>query len=132
MKLNKNNAQLINKKVFTLHDDILVSLYFYRDSKKLLLNCLKSCDANRSYTICFFEVVGLQMSSCDFWGASECILDFEYIDTSPILIPILLDKWAKTPVLASTPTYSDVIEVLLTMSSGDTFRIACKSIEFKM
>ncbi len=66
-------------------------MYFNRRKKELHLILLKEED--KKFSIIFLNVIGFEMTSCDFWGSSPRILDFEYAepkDTS--LIPKLFEK----------------------------------------
>lgn len=129
MIINESNGEIINSKKVYIHDDILTLLQFSRLDKKMILNFNKynSCD---EYKICFFNVLGFEMSSCDFWGESECLFDFEYVKQSErVIIPKLLKEWDTVPVLVSPINYENFIEVLFTFSSGDKLRIACEEIE---
>ena len=129
MVINESNGKIINSKEVCMHDDILTLIEFNRFDKKMLLNFNKynGCD---NYKICFFNVIGFEMSSCDFWGESECLLDFEYIKRSErVIIPRLLKKWDTVTLLSSPIKYENFIEVLFTFSSGDQLQIACEEIE---
>ena len=63
MIINKTNAQLINSKAVCVHDDILDSLFFNKDSKELILKCIKCSTQHTNYSIRFRNVIGFQMSA---------------------------------------------------------------------
>jgi len=131
MKINELNGNVLNTKDVYIHDDVLVFLNFNRNEKMLKLH-LSKYNSSAEYTIEFANVIGFTMTSCDFWGASECVLDFEYVDKSErVIIPKLEEEWLKNPNLTNGCLYDGYIETLLTFSSGDKLRIACESIEIK-
>ncbi len=129
MIFDKTNARLINTKEVYLHDDSFVEFRFDRISYKAIL-CLYSYKKH-CYEITFHGVIGIEMTSCDFWGPSPHVLDFEFIETNNrILIPRLIAEEKKFPFPGSTPISNEnYIETVLTFTSGDHFRIACESIE---
>jgi len=130
MLIYESNGKVINTKQVYIHDDILLYLAFDRNKKILKLTFSKHSD--RLYIINFINVIGFTMTSCDFWGASEYVLDFEYIEPDKrTLIPSLEKQWMNVPDSSSEVTYDDFLETLLTFSSGDRLRIACEAIEIQ-
>ena len=136
MIIDKSNSELINSRKINLHDDILESVVFSREEKEMQLNFLKypnnleHSECSNKYTMLFKGVIGFSMTSCDFWGASECLFDFEYVlPTERILIPDMKKIWSVTPNAPDDISYEDYMEVLFTFSSGDYLRIACKTID---
>ncbi len=74
-------------------------------------------------------VIGFSMTSCDFWGASECVFDFEYVEFNErVIIPNLQKKWEDVKNASPAVSYDGYIEVLITFSSGDQLRVACEKI----
>lgn len=129
MIINGSCGQIINTKEVYIHDDILLSLEFERIQKRLTLT-LKKYAAENCYTITFADVIGFHMSSCDFWGASECVLDFEYVNPDErVIVAELQEKWLSVPNAPKNVSYDQHIETLLTFSSGDQLRVACETIE---
>ena len=69
------------------------------------------------------------MTSCDFWGHSPHILDFEYMESeNRLIIPKLFDKEKLYPGCSRLTKQEEYIETLITFSSGDQLRIACQEI----
>ena len=133
MIINKENYQILDTKEVNLHDDTLSSIFFDRNRKQLKVKCTKASKQHQEYIIYFDNVIGFQISACDFLGASECILDFQSVShENAILIPNLIEEWQKTPDFIPEPDYDDFIEVLFTLTSGDRLRIACESIEIEL
>ena len=130
MIISESNGELINSKAVYIHDDVFKSLYFDRDNKTIILALSRGDNLAQEYTIKFTGVIGFKMTSCDFWGASECVFDFEYVPPKErIIIPELQRKWLETPNQFANVSYNDYIETLLTFTSGDQLTIACKIIE---
>lgn len=129
MIIDKTNASIIDKEVY-IHDDILLDMSFNRIDKQLTLKFEKYASDKKTYFIKFFGVIGFSMSSADFWGASECVLDFENVpNAEKNLIPEILKKHIETDGLFKNISYDNFIETLFTFGSGDLLRIACETIE---
>ena len=129
MIIDELNGKIINTPKVYIHDDILTSLEFFRLNKQMVLN-LDKYNCHDDYQIVFSNVIGFELSSCDFWGESECVFDFEYVERNErIIIPKLLNKWCTVPTAPPKNRYENFIEVLFTFSSGDQLRIACEKIE---
>ena len=125
MEINSLNGQIINSRDVYIHDDIFESMIFHRDKKSLHLSLAKIWPVEYKYSIDFFQVIGFEMTSCDFWGADSRILDFEYVSNG-ILIPKLFSKKEySTCLLKEQKNY---IETVMTFISGDTLRVACEQI----
>ena len=130
MRIDASNGKIIDSKEVYIHDDILNELCFYRQEKRLKLIIVKPEDENDMFTIEFINVIGFEMTSCDFWGPSRRILDFEYIEKDDnTIIPKLFE--IKDNNDYSSCTLSDqekYIESVITFISGDQLRIACEEI----
>ena len=122
--IERTNNQF--KKIY-LHDDILENLIFHRNSKNLHLSLSKSWPTQEEYTIDFLQVIGFEMTSCDFWGASPHILDFEYVENGR-LISKLFSKRTEYDSFCALKQQKDYIETVLTFISGDTLTVACEEV----
>ena len=132
MIISESNGAIINTKEVYIHDDFFVSLEYQQNRNELILNLKKHYDSSQKYVIRFIGVIGFDITSCNFWGYSECVLDFEYvISDERIIIPKLKKKWIDVPNISTDVDilYSNHIETLITFSSGDELRVACESIE---
>lgn len=127
MIINSLNGQIINSKKIYLHDDILKNLIFHRNSKNLHVSLSKSWPTQEKYTIDFLQVIGFEMTSCDFWGASPHILDFEYVENGK-LISKLFSKRTEYDSFCTLKQQKDYIETVLTFTSGDTLTVACEKV----
>lgn len=129
MKINELNGSIIDTKEVYIHDDILDELRFYRLEKRIKLIIEKELDETRKYVIEFINVIGFECTSCDFWGHSPHILDFEYVEPKDrIIVPKMFKKdnfYHGNSILTKQENY---IESLITFISGDQFRIACEEI----
>lgn len=129
MIINKANETIINTKEVYIHDDILLDLRFDRAEHKLSL-LLSSSDERCTYTIDFFDVIGFEMSSCDFWGWSPHIYCFSSLKPEEYTI---IPKLTKNEHFDSAIGLSQVeryIESLIKFISGDNLIVACKRIEY--
>lgn len=131
MIIDASNGKIINSKKVYIHDDILEKLCFHRAEKRLHLSILKDeeSDCNR-FSIDFLHVIGFEMTSCDFWGSSPYILDFEYVEKSnTTIIPQLFEiKKNDDDPCCPLNDREKYIETIITFTSGDRLRIACESI----
>ena len=129
MIINISNGELINSKKIYIHDDVFEELCFHRMKKKLHLSIYNESNKKRR-SIVFLNVIGFEMTSCDFWGASPHILDFEYVEEfDNIIIPKLFEqkKHMDCP-FCSLLDQEKYFETIITFTSGDWLRIACESI----
>lgn len=69
MEINSLNGQVINSRDVYIHDDIFERMIFHRDKKILHLSLAKIWPVEYKYSIDFFQVIGFEMTSCNFWGA---------------------------------------------------------------
>lgn len=129
MVFDHTNARQISAREFSLHDDVLTEFRFDRAAYRATL--LISSREKGNYKAFFHDVIGFEMTSCDFWGPSPHILDFEYVEaTARILIPKLRKENEKSSIPRRNPIDDEhYIETVLTFSSGDLLRIACKTIQ---
>lgn len=127
MTIDSSNGQIINSRDVYIHDCIFGNMIFRRDEKSLLLSLTKSWPVECKYSIIYFQVIGFEMTSCDFWGADSRVLDFEYVPNG-ILIPKLFSQRKEEYSNCSLKEQQDYIETVLTFISGDTLRIACEKI----
>lgn len=131
MIVDASNGKLINSREVNIHDDILEEFYFDRTKKKLHLSILKEreFDSER-FSIDFLNVIGFEMTSCDFWGASPHILDFEYVEKSDntIISQLFKKRDENDYPFCRLTNQENYIEVMITFVSGDQLIIACESI----
>ncbi len=131
MKINELNGRIIDTKEVYIHDDILHELIFCRLRKRMKLIIEKYEMQNKKYEIKFTNVIGFEMTSCDFWGRCAHILDFEYVEQDDRVIIPKLFKRKKLEFESSCDFLTEqgnYIETLITFSSGDQLRIACEEI----
>ena len=128
MIINKSNAAIINTKEIYIHDDVLLNLSFNRLDYKLSL--LLSTIKDHTYTINFTGVIGFDMSSCDFWGASPRIYDIVLLNReNHTVIPKLIsnNQFSQTDV---STEIDDYMEIEIIFISGDKLVVASKHMEY--
>lgn len=131
MRIDDSNGKLLDSKDFNFHDDILDQLLFNRDKQEMNLFIIKEEYKNKKYIIRFCGVIGFEMTSCDFWGKSPHILDFEYIEhNSRIVIPKLYNIKNNSQInpMCKLTDDSKYIETTITFASGDKLIVACEYI----
>ena len=134
MLINKLNADIINSGSVSLHDAIFHNLNFNFWEKKLTLQFEIESDTNLYVQFNFLETIGFNMTSCDFWGRSPHVLDFEYIESEKYnLLSNLTERKNKSPHHPLCVLNSDkkFWECLFTFSSGDTLRIVCSTLQIE-
>lgn len=131
MKIDEFNGKIINTEGVNIHDDILDQLIFFREQRRLSLSIIKEKTIDVYYKIDFINVVGFEMTNCDFWGHSPHILDFEYVEESKrTLLPRLKKEIEKYPFVKFSNLNDEVsfLETIITFTSGDTLKIVCECI----
>lgn len=131
MIINEANGNIINTKEVCMHDDVLVQVTFDSSSKNISMVIAKCGTSKDTYTVNFMNACGFEMTACDFWGKSECILDFEYIEEEKRLVtPKLKNIWEEESSFSFDFIGFKPIETRVTLSSGDTLVIVCEYIVF--
>lgn len=130
MIINAANAKILNSGEIYIHDDILEDLHFDHIKYKLRLTVADELVEENKYYIDFLNVVGFKMSSCDFWGRSPHIFDFEYVDSddNTIVLELLKRVQKDSPCRLDNP--KKYFESVITFTSGDRLIVACESIVF--
>ncbi len=135
MKIDITNLDLLSTDIY-IHDSIFYKMEFnYQSREKNIRVELETpyISGGKRYNIDFYNVIGFDMVSCDFWGKSPHILDWEPMKSDrKVLIKRLFeeqfsDKNYNASKLANRKE-SDFIETLFTFTSGDRLRIACEYI----
>lgn len=129
MIINKTNEAIINTKSIYIHDDILCDLFFNRKEHKLYLSLL-TAGKNDKYTINYLDVLGFEMTSCDFWGWSPHIYHFASLKLEEYtIIPKLMKNEHFDGAIGSSEI-KEYMETKIIFNSGDELVVACKSIEY--
>ena len=134
MRIDKTNSDVIRSQNVYLHDDMLVEIHFQRIARELVLPLQKY--GGEIYTIRFTHVLGFEMTSCNFWGPSRRIFDFELLEgEEQSLLPKLWKmREEKKPVGAATPEdglgeKENYLETVITFVSGDQLQVVCEAID---
>ena len=127
MLIDTANAAQINAKDIYLHDDLFIAFRFNRDSCEVNILC---SDYKHNYEIVFCEVIGLEMTSCDFWGPGPNIDCFYVVNENEcVLIPKLQEEYEKYSTPEELPfDRKRYVETVLSLCSGDHIRIASKTV----
>ncbi len=128
MIIDKTNPSLVDK--IYIHDCIIDDLYFNRVNKVLTLVIKENNQIEKINSLKFINVIGFEMSACDFWCSSPHVFDFEYVkNENATIIPRMFDRAkSENESLAKLKKPDDYIEVIITFTSGDTLIIACETI----
>lgn len=133
MKIDIYNANIINTKHVNIHDFIFEKLEFIYSEKNIYIT-LSTFDSEKQSTIIVFcNVVGINMVSCDFWGRSLHVLDWEFVDGNKKWLTNNLYKTKECHkyVNSTLDKPENYIETIMTLSSGDVLTIVCQYIDLK-
>ncbi len=131
MRIENSNGNIINSEIY-IHDDIFNNLLYEKDSNTLKLLLSKANEYESKYEINYINVIAFEMTSCNYWGKSPHILDFEYVEHNNCkLLPALYEKQKGMPYNpeCKLACKNDYIETVITFSSGDQMIVVCESIE---
>lgn len=131
MIINHRNMDEVNSKIY-VHDQILDSISFEREAKKLTLYVKTFELKPKKHKIVFNSVALFSMTACDFWGENECILDMECLTECGLLMPKLKEKWKSDPFNSFNRSRWDCLfETRITFKSGDELTVVAEAIEFE-
>ena len=129
MIIDASNGKIINSKEVYIHDDILEEFCFNRTERNLHLTILKEEEFNnKRYSIDYLHVIGFEMTSCDFWGSSPHILDFEYVENNTIIPKLFERKDNNDYPFCPLNDHEKYMETIITFASGDQLIVACENI----
>lgn len=131
MIIDASSGKMIISNEVYIHDDILEEFCFNRTEKKLHLTILKEEEFNnKRFSIDFLHVIGFEMTSCDFWGSSPHILDFEYVEhNNNTIIPKLFERKNNNDYPYCPLNHREkYFETIITFVSGDQLIVACENI----
>ena len=129
MKINVTNINTVNFDITYIHDYIFKEMKFDYTKKNIYIIISKNNDTKTDRIIKFNNVIGFNMISCDFWGQSPHILDWEFTDKDNTIINKLFDEKNNHDYQDSRLTsIEDYIESIITFTSGNRLTIACEDI----
>ncbi len=132
MLINNENCQIINSAQIHFHDDIFIGFHFDLERHNLIVSIEKN-NPNAGYfsqNIEFQDVVGIEMTSCNFWGISPHIFNFEYIMpcNSTLISKLYQLKNSDNFPCCTLKKPTDYIETTIHLTSGDKITVACERI----
>ena len=93
MKIDNKNGNIINTPSISMHDSVIFNFHYNRMDKKISLELEDEWNNYEIYITRFNNVIGFEMTSCDYWGSSPHIYDFEYVEENErTLIPKLFAR----------------------------------------
>lgn len=131
MKIDIYNANVINTNNVNIHDYIFEKLEFIYSEKNIYITLSNFDSEQQSKIIVFYDVVGINMVSCDFWGRSLYVLDWEFVDGNEkrLINKLFETKECHKYVNSTLEKPENYIETNMTLSSGDVLTIACRYID---
>lgn len=124
MRIDKSNCKIINSKKNYIHDAIFDDVVFNYQKKVLYVSI-----QNKSKIIEFYNVIGFNMTACDYWGEDPFVFDWEYNDNFHLVEDLFVKKESNSNH-SRLNNKEDFIETIITLSSGDKLIIACEYIIF--
>lgn len=127
------NKEIINSKKINIHDSVFKGMFFDYDEKKVHIKVVNVGSESKTYSIEFFNVIGFEMVSCDFWGKSPHVFDWSALkEENQHLIKSLFQEQQNNNYQYSRITdKTKFLETFFTFTSGDRLRIACEFIIFE-
>lgn len=126
MKIDKSNCKIINSKEIYIHDAIFNDVVFNYQKKALYVFI-----QNKNKIIEFHNVIGFDMTSCDYWGDDPFVFDWEYNDNFHLVEDLFVKNESNFNCSRlNNKKKEDFIETIITLSSGDKLIIACEYIIF--
>ena len=135
MKINVKNKEIVNSVKCNIHDYTFKELHMIYDSKRVIMNVATE-GKSATVPIIFENVIGIEMTSCDFLAASPYIFRWRTLgEKEEIILPKL---FRKREMLKQSNNFDasrltnkdDYIEVEIFFNSGDFLNIACEYILF--
>ena len=133
MKINR--FSLDELKNINLHDKIIKTIKFDRLIKEMIIPIMPENEQDTDNTIRkmkFSNVLGYEITTCDFWCPSPHIFGFGFLPKEEErLIPKYYKKWCAQNDSFHTPENfpgTNCFEVLIEFTSGDTISIACEEL----
>ena len=130
MLIDISNAEVINSKQINIHDDILNELTFDRNEKKLTLFFESLTEPRNFYHIICNNVLSFDITSCNFWGESPHVLDFEYVSEPEEILFLRLKDMHQSHFDSLCNLNKKCFESIITFVSGDELRIVCEEINY--
>lgn len=134
MRMDAFNGSIINTNKKYIHDYIFKGLKFDYLKKNVYAFLLKPNSEEDIITISFCNVLGLDMISCDFWGKSPHVFDWEFVEGEESLLTSRLFEEKNTHNYLNTKLdyMTNHIETIISLISGDLLTITCEYIDFEM
>ncbi|MBO4309181.1 MAG: hypothetical protein J5885_05055 [Clostridia bacterium] len=133
--MNVNRFSPDELKNICLHDKIIGTIQFDRLMKKMIIPIMPENEHDTDNTIhemIFSNVLGYEITTCDFWCPSPHIFSFSFLSKEEErLIPKYYKKWCAQNDSFHTPENfpgAKSFEVLFEFTSGDTLSIACEEL----
>lgn len=131
MKIEKNNGEIINSMAISIHDDIVAEFQFDREKRILSLLLEYYQPDVHKRRLSFRNVVGFEMTSCDFWGPSQRIFEFNYMrPADQTLLPRLFEtkRLNQPEPLCKLTAADNYMETVILFVSGDKLTTVCEYI----
>ena len=132
MKIDKINGDIINTDKINIHDYIFKELKFDYSNKNIYILLLGPEPKAGSIIIIFFNVIGFNMISCDFWGKSPHVLDWEFVQDEEQLLTNKLLEEKHNFSDSKLEGFTTYMETVMTLTSGDLLTIVCEYIDLQI
>ena len=122
------NAKTIEDIYF--HDCVYEGFSYDYDHREVRLELVHEWMKKR-YSLCFRNVVALQIQGCGFWGGGNSVY-YLWVDENPAYFHELEELQAKNP---ENYRYSQLdqgarfISIIMQLHSGDELKVTCESVD---
>ena len=133
MRIDYSNKGIIDSKDIYVHDAVFTGFNYDYEKNIIEFEAIEYY-YKKHFKFKFCNVLGFEMLSCDFWGRSLRILDWQSANfTKSEIVPkfLKLNNDDKNIYNCSRLKDNKYFETLFTFISGDTLTIVCEYIEFE-
>lgn len=130
MRIDKSNINNLYSDFANIHDAIFKGIEMNYGDKSIKASMLSYYNSERIFVF-FHNVIGFDMTLCDFWGRSPHVLGFKHVDESEYkIIPKIFQEIEINNYFAhSLQSKEKYIETGIELISGDCLNVACEYIE---
>ena len=132
MKIDFSNKEIIESRDVNIHDFVIADLKYAPMKNELF--CLFRNDYLRQYCdIKYYNVLFVDIQSCDFWGVSPHVLDWELGEEygNPLTKKVSELQKSHHYTTSRFKDYDKLVESILTFSSGNRISVLCEYIEYE-
>lgn len=132
MKIDAFNKDIINTSTIYIHDSVFINMTYNYFEKKIDFKSQNDQNITKIYHLEFFNVIGYEMISCEFWGKSPYIFDWEVKkkEDQALIAKLVKEQNDHHYPYSCFSNDTKYFESVITFTSGNKLTIACEYIYF--